>query len=67
MVCPHCNRTIREEERYSMSSDPDSPGLFGFLSGDAGPGWRIFVTIAVCTLAVLLLTGLMVAVRHFSG
>lgn len=67
MVCPHCNKTIREEKRYSMSSDPDGPGLLGSLSGEAGPAWRIFVTIALCALAVLLLTGLMLAVRHFAG
>jgi hypothetical protein len=22
MICPHCNKTIREEERYLMSRDP---------------------------------------------
>jgi hypothetical protein len=22
MICPHCNNTIREEERYLMSRDP---------------------------------------------
>jgi len=24
MICPHCNHTIREEERYLMSRDPDA-------------------------------------------
>jgi hypothetical protein len=24
MICPHCNRTIREEQRYLMSIDPDT-------------------------------------------
>lgn len=24
MICPHCARTIREEERYLMSRDPDA-------------------------------------------
>jgi hypothetical protein len=24
MICPHCNRTIREEQRYLMSVDPDA-------------------------------------------
>ena len=23
MICPHCNSTIREEERYLMSRDPN--------------------------------------------
>jgi hypothetical protein len=24
MICPHCNRTIREEQRYLMSRDEDA-------------------------------------------
>lgn len=24
MICPHCNNTIREEERYLMSRDPNA-------------------------------------------
>jgi hypothetical protein len=24
MICPHCNKTIREEQRYLMSVDPDA-------------------------------------------
>jgi len=24
MICPHCNHTIREEERYLMSRDPEA-------------------------------------------
>jgi hypothetical protein len=24
MICPHCNQTIREEERYLMSRDADA-------------------------------------------
>lgn len=24
MICPHCAKTIREEERYLMSVDPDA-------------------------------------------
>jgi hypothetical protein len=24
MICPHCKETIREEQRYLMSADPDS-------------------------------------------
>jgi hypothetical protein len=63
MICPHCNRTIREEQRYLMSSDPDRPGLFGSLSGEGGEGWRLFVTTAICLIAVLVLAAVMVAVR----
>ncbi len=25
MICPHCHRTIREEQRYLMSRDADAP------------------------------------------
>jgi hypothetical protein len=24
MICPHCNQTIREEERYLMARDADA-------------------------------------------
>jgi hypothetical protein len=58
MICPHCNRTIREERRYLMSVRPERPGLIGSLRGEGGEGWRIFVTVGVCVLAVLLITGL---------
>jgi hypothetical protein len=67
MICPHCNRTIREEQRYLMSSDPDKPGLFGSLRGEGGEAWRLFVTIALCVLAVLLITGLSVALKHWGA
>lgn len=63
MICPHCNQTIREEQRYLMSSDPNKPGLFESLRGEAGEGWRLFVTVAVCVLAVLIITGFSVALR----
>lgn len=66
MICPHCQRTIQEQRRYLMSVDPDKPGLFESLRGDGGEAWRLFVTIAVCLLAVLLITGLSIAVRHVS-
>jgi hypothetical protein len=67
MICPHCNQTIREEQRYLMSSDPTKPGLFESLRGEGGEAWRIFVTIAVCAVAVLLITGLTVAAKHLGG
>lgn len=50
-----------------MSVDPDKPGLLGCLRGDRGEAWRIFVTIAVCVLAVLLITGFSAAVGHLAG
>lgn len=64
MICPHCHRSIPEERRYLMSTDPEKPGLFGSLRGEAGEAWRVFVTVAVCVLAILLITGLSLAVRH---
>jgi hypothetical protein len=67
MICPHCHRSIREEQRYLMSRDPDNPGLIETLRGEAGAAWRVFVTVAICLLAVLLITGLSLALRHFSG
>lgn len=24
MICPHCNKTIAEQERYLMARDPDA-------------------------------------------
>ncbi len=50
-----------------MSADPEKPGLIGSLRGDGGEAWRLSVTIAVCVLSVLLITGLSVAVRHLVG
>jgi hypothetical protein len=67
MICPHCNKTIREEQRYLMSSDPEKPGLLGSLRGEGGEPWRVFITVAVCVLGVLLITGLSVAVQGFGG
>jgi hypothetical protein len=64
MICPHCHRTIHEQRRYLMSVDPDKPGLPGCLRGDAGEAWRVFVTIAVCVLAVLVITALSLIVRQ---
>ena len=46
-----------------MSLDPDRPGLFESLRGEGGEGWRVFVTIAMCLLGVLVITAVMVAVR----
>ena len=67
MICPHCNHTIREEERYLMSVDADRPGLIGSLRGEGGESWRIFVTVAVCVLVVLIITGLTAAAQHLGA
>jgi hypothetical protein len=67
MNCPHCHRTIREERRYLMSVDPEKPGLLGCLRGERDEAWRMFVTIALCVLTVLVITGLSVAVKSFGA
>jgi hypothetical protein len=68
MICPHCQCRIREEKRsYLMSIDPEKPGLIESLRGEGGEAWRIFVTVAVCVLAVLLITGLTAVVKHWGA
>jgi hypothetical protein len=67
MICPHCQATIREEKRNLMSVDPDQPGLLESLRGEGGEAWRIFVTVAVCVLAVLLVTGLTAVIKHWGA
>lgn len=67
MICPHCQNTIREEKKYLMSADPDKPGLLDSLRGEGGEAWRIFVTVALCIVAVLIITGATAAVKHWGG
>ena len=48
MICPHCNQTIREEQRYLMSRDAEakSPGW-------ATPAlWVILFLFVVATLTL---------------
>ena len=45
MICPHCNNTIREEERYLMSRDPEAE-------------WPAWGKYALYVLLFLLLVGL---------
>jgi hypothetical protein len=51
--CPTCGKTIGT----LMESHPDKPGLIEILGGEAGELMRVFVTIAVCLLVVLLAVG----------
>jgi hypothetical protein len=51
--CPTCGKTIGT----LMESHPDKPGLIEILQGGAGESTRIFVTIAVCVLFVLIVVG----------
>jgi hypothetical protein len=50
MICPHCSKTIREEERYLMSVDPGAePPRW------AGPAARLLILflVAFATFALL--------------
>jgi len=40
-----------------MQEHHDKPGLIDSLRGEGGEAWRVFVTIAVCVLVVLAITG----------
>jgi hypothetical protein len=43
MICPHCKQTIREEQRYLMSTDADA----------AWPRWAVPAMWVLLFLAVL--------------
>jgi hypothetical protein len=48
MICPHCNTTIREEQRYLMSSDGEAKWPTW-----AGPAmWVLLFLFVVATLAL---------------
>ena len=53
MICPHCARTIREEQRYLMSRSPDG--------GLVWPGWAVR---AAMTLLAGLLVVATIALAH---
>jgi hypothetical protein len=52
--CRECGRPLG----YLMQEDHRKPGLANSLRGDGGEAWRIYVTVAVCLLAVLVITGI---------
>lgn len=51
--CRECGRPLG----YLMQEHHDKPGLIDSLRGEGGEAWRVFVTIAVCVLVVLAITG----------
>ena len=51
--CPVCGRP----RAYLMQTHHDQPGLIDSLKGEGGEARRVLVTIAVCVLAVLIVTG----------
>jgi hypothetical protein len=57
--CPTCGKTIGT----LMESHPDKPGVVGIMSGEAGDGPRIILTIALCVLAVLAIVSIEVVFR----
>jgi hypothetical protein len=55
---------VRPRARAADRRRPDqAPGPLGILLGERGEGWRVFLIIAICVLAVLLATALQVVVR----
>ncbi len=62
VICPHCGRTVREEERYLMSADPEAPRFGELLRGEGqrlhqalakiGALGVIFVVAVVCFWAL---------------
>lgn len=61
MICPHCHRTIAEQDRYLMSVDRDAPGwlerLSNWADGDRGFGEYLAV-VAACVIVVFVVVGL---------
>jgi hypothetical protein len=37
VICPHCGGTVREQDRYLMSADPEAPGIRELLQGEGEP------------------------------
>jgi hypothetical protein len=51
--CPTCGKPTG----YLMEVKVDAPGVLEILRGEAGEAWRVLVTIALCVLVVLVITG----------
>jgi hypothetical protein len=45
VICPHCGCTVREEDRYLMSADPEAPGFLELLRGQGQPLLRLLARI----------------------
>jgi hypothetical protein len=54
MICPHCSNTIREEQRYLMSRDPEAEW----------PGWAV---PALWVMLFLFLVATLTLFSHFFG
>jgi hypothetical protein len=46
VICPHCGCTVREEDRYLMSADPEAPGFGELLRGEGHPLLQALARIA---------------------
>lgn len=49
VICPHCNKTIAEQDRYLMSADGEPPAW-------AAPAARLLVLFLVLVAAFYLLS-----------
>lgn len=52
-TCPTCGRSLG----HLMTTHPEAPGLLDSLRGEGGERRRVLVTIALCVLVVLVVTG----------
>jgi hypothetical protein len=50
MICPHCGCTVREEDRYLMSADPEAPGFTELLRGEGQPFFRALARIGALAI-----------------
>ncbi|HZE03605.1 MAG TPA: hypothetical protein VE127_00180 [Solirubrobacteraceae bacterium] len=50
-----------------MSGQRGKPTLLDSLRGEGGEGWRMFVAVALCALAVVLIAGLTALIRIWTG
>jgi hypothetical protein len=61
------DQPTRDPRRDPIALDPAKPGLIDSLRGAGGEPWRIFVTVALCVIGVLLVTGLIAVIESFGA
>jgi hypothetical protein len=52
MICPHCNNTIREEQRYLMSRDMATDGDAAWPKWAVPAMWVMLFLFVVATLTL---------------
>lgn len=55
-VCPECGAQLHRRA-YLMALDPDAPDARAILRGESGDAARLALTLVLCVLAALILTG----------